>query len=129
MWDLEGSTGCIACIGCVGCVPWETSGSQDGVVEGVRESLYLVKQSRATSIRTVKYSVTSQKTRVLPDPCLRTGYFKTLRNNAPLYSCELVRSRLISDGALLVGPIDFWCPANGPAVFTDCGPHYVLVIF
>lgn len=93
------------------------------------ESLYLVKQSRATSIRTVKYSVTSQKTRVIPDPCLLTGYLKTLRNIAPLCSCELVGSKLISDGALLVGPIDCWCPANGAAVFTDCGPHHVIVIF
>jgi len=59
------------------------------------ESLYLVKQSRATSIRTVKYSVTSQKTRVLPNPCLFTGYFRTLRNSALLYNCAVVSSKLI----------------------------------
>jgi hypothetical protein len=95
----------------------------------VCESLYFVKQSLATSIRSVKYSVTSQKTRVLPDPCLLTGYIKTLRNNAPLYNCELVRSKLTFHDTLLVGPVDCWCPANGVSVFTDCGPHYVLVIF
>jgi hypothetical protein len=55
------------------------------------ESVDLLKQSWATRIRAVKHSVTPHKTRVLSDPCLLTGYFKTLRNSAPLYNCELLR--------------------------------------
>jgi hypothetical protein len=102
---------------------FNTAGERHGMCESA------LKQSRATSIRTVKNSVTPRKTRVLSDPCLLTGYFKNLRNSAPLYNCELLRFKLISNDICLVGPIDCWCPANGASVFTDCGPHYGLVMF